>query len=1196
MSLFRLCLRNLAYHRRGNVAVALGVAVGTAVLTGALLVGDSLRGSLHDLTLRRLGWVDQALVTPDFFRQELAGELRSACAAGRVAPALLLQATAARAPASDASASGTTARHVTLIGVDQDFAAGAGIGVPPDAGTVALNGALADALGASVGDDVTLRLQRPSAVPRESLLGRRDASAVVEDWTLTVGRVLRPDAAADHFSLRPGLEAPRDAYVRLADLQERLEKPGHINALLVGGARPDLNDQLRERLTLDDWGLALHTPYERARSLFAKLDRNHDGVLAASEYRGRVAESFVQAVGTGTDRTLSRAAVEDYNRRKRGYLSVESPRLLLPPAAGDAALAAAKELGMRAAPTLVYLANGISDGKQAIPYSIVAALDPTEKAPLGTFFPAGVGSLADDQIVLAEWPDSPLHAKPGDRITLTYFAPEHQGGPKELTAEFRLAGYVPLDGPAADPDLTPEFPGITDKLSIDQWDPPFPYDNKRVKPSDERFWRTYRTTPKAYVTLAAGQRLWGSRFGSFTSVRLAPPEGSDPEAAADSFRRGLLKHLDPGRGGFVFDRVKQDALDASARGTDFSSLFLGFSLFLIAAALLLVGLLFRLNIDRRASEIGLLAAAGYRRAAIRRLLLGEGVVLAVAGVLVGSGLAVAYAAALVRFLAAVWPGGALESFLRPHCTSFSLLAGGGASLLVSLLTVAWSVRVLGKVAPIALLAGQTTGEREPGARRRPRRSTLTAVACGVLGLALVAAGTKMPDQEAQAGSFFTGGALLVVACLAAASAWMRGSARRNVGGHGWSGVARLGVRNAARHPVRSLLTAGLLAAAAFVLVAVEAFRRGAGTGGDEAASPTGGYSLLAESDLPVFLDLNGDKGRDEVGALLLPRYRDELRGDNAAAERRVAEVKDLLRQTRVAAFRVRAGDDASCLNLYQPKRLRLLGVPATLIERGGFFFADTDATNAVQRENPWVILERDDGTSVPSFGEAESVQWILHHDLGDTVDAAAPRPLRIDGFLQDSVFQSGLLVSEANFLRLFPGHEGYNFFLLAPPAGRGREVKEVLETALGDRGFEVTPCARRLEGYFAVVNTYLTTFQALGGLGLVLGSLGLGVVLLRAVWERRAELALFRALGYRRAALGWLVLAENGFLLLIGLGAGTASALVAVAPHLAAGAAGVPWAELIALLAGALVVGLLAGAAATAATLRAPLVPALRRE
>jgi hypothetical protein len=571
-------------------------------------------------------------------------------------------------------------------------------------------------------------------------------------------------------------------------------------------------------------------------------------------------------------------------------------------------------------------------------------------------------------------------------------------------------------------------------------------------------------------------------------------------------------------------------------------------------------------------------------------------VLALVGVVFGIGLAIAYASALVRFLGIIWPGGTLQSFLRPHVTVLSLLIGCSLSLIVSLLTVAWSVRVLGKVTPVALLRGEITSESDADAKPRRRWLTWIAVVSAIGGGILVAAGTKIQDQEAQAGTFFSGGALLLTACLAAVAAWMRASARRNVRGHGWLGVVRLGIRNAARHPTRSLLTASLLAAAAFLLVAVEAFRRTANTGGDDSSSPSGGYSLIAESDLPIFLDLNSEKGRSELTERLRLRYQNLPGVDALEAQRQAEESAGLLAQTRIAAFRVRAGDDASCLNLYQPKRPRLLGVPASMIEHGGFLFAGSDAKDAEQREHPWTILQRDDGDAVPAFGEAESVQWILHSGLGETYDAGAPRPLRLDGLLQDSVFQSSLLISETNFLRLFPGHEGYNFFLIAPPAGRDREVKEALENALADRGFEVTPTARRLEGYFAVVNTYLTTFQALGGLGLALGSLGLSVVLLRAVWERRAELALFRALGYRRSALGWLVLAENGFLLLVGLGAGTASALIAVAPHLTAGAAGVPWRELIGLLTAALVVGLLAGIFATAATLRAPLVPALRRE
>src|SRR5438132_13140402 len=87
MTLRRLLWRNVTGHWRGNLAVLLGVAVATAVLTGALLVGDSLRGSLRDLTLRQLGWVDHVLISQHFIRQELVDHLQ----AEHACPAILFQ-------------------------------------------------------------------------------------------------------------------------------------------------------------------------------------------------------------------------------------------------------------------------------------------------------------------------------------------------------------------------------------------------------------------------------------------------------------------------------------------------------------------------------------------------------------------------------------------------------------------------------------------------------------------------------------------------------------------------------------------------------------------------------------------------------------------------------------------------------------------------------------------------------------------------------------------------------------------------------------------------------------------------------------------------------------------------------------------------------------------------------------------------
>ena len=157
-------------------------------------------------------------------------------------------------------------------------------------------------------------------------------------------------------------------------------------------------------------------------------------------------------------------------------------------------------------------------------------------------------------------------------------------------------------------------------------------------------------------------------------------------------------------------------------------------------------------------------------------------------------------------------------------------------------------------------------------------------------------------------------------------------------------------------------------------------------------------------------------------------------------------------------------------------------------------------------------------------------------------------------------------------------------------------VAAALEEGLSDYGFDATSTSERLARFHRVENTYLSTFQMLGGLGLALGTLGLGAVLLRNVLERRRELALLRAVGYGRAHFGVMIVAENALLLACGLLTGTFCALLAVAPVAAARGGRLPWASLGLLLAAVAVSGLAASLVATAAALRAPLLAALREE
>jgi hypothetical protein len=414
-------------------------------------------------------------------------------------------------------------------------------------------------------------------------------------------------------------------------------------------------------------------------------------------------------------------------------------------------------------------------------------------------------------------------------------------------------------------------------------------------------------------------------------------------------------------------------------------------------------------------------------------------------------------------------------------------------------------------------------------------------------------------------------------------------------GHG--NLLRLAVRNAARNPMRSTLTIGLVAAASFLIVAVSAFRIDPAGEKPNLASGNGGFALIGQSDQPIYYDLDTPDGRAQLGF-------------SAADEQALAGV-------RTIPLRVLAGDDASCLNLYRPQQPRILGVPRQFIERGGFAWAavaspaDIDSGGeASPVTNAWQLLELDlrpdqDGVPrVPVVLEKTTADYSLHlGGLGATYDVrdGSGRPLRqvVVGLLGASIFQGDLVISETAFLRHFPQESGYRLFLIETRPEQAAEVPKVarvLERVLGDYGLVAETTSQRLAAFQAVENTYLSTFQSLGGLGLLLGTFGLAAVQLRSVLERRGELALLRATGFRRRLLASMVILENAMLLVAGLGCGVLSAAVAVLPHFTSGRASIPWASLAATLGLVLAAGLLAGLAAVRSALRAPLVAALGGE
>src|SRR5437773_5249984 len=218
----RLALRSLTYYWRTNAAVVLGVATAVAVLGGALLVGDSVRGSLRDLVVQRLGRTDQIVVSSGFFREALADDLRAdeAFAASfiSVCPLIVVQGVVID------QTSGRRVSRVPVYGVDARFwqfhgLAGAAVDQSHGDREALVSAALASDIGATTGRAILVRVERPSAVPIESLHGRKED--VGRTMRLNVREVAGP-ANLGEFSLQPRQGAVRAVFVPLKRLQREI--------------------------------------------------------------------------------------------------------------------------------------------------------------------------------------------------------------------------------------------------------------------------------------------------------------------------------------------------------------------------------------------------------------------------------------------------------------------------------------------------------------------------------------------------------------------------------------------------------------------------------------------------------------------------------------------------------------------------------------------------------------------------------------------------------------------------------------------------------------------------------------------------------------------------------------------------------------------------------------------------------------
>ena len=1242
----KLAFRSLRFFVKPHLAVCLGIAAATAVIVGALVVGDSVRGSLRRLVLDRLANVECLLHSQTFFNPQLLEQLSAESATaspetavpqGRVIPLIFLPSSTVERRTTDTVHRST---QLQIFGTNETFwknisplATQLSAGLKAD--EIALNQSLAADLQAQLGDEVTLHFDRPGGVPPDSPLGQRD------DVSINLPRqkiiAILPDVGAGGLSFASSQSVPRNVFCNATTLQEALDCGAKFNAALALNTASaalttkqadewcgQLNSKLRP--ALEDYGLKL----ERITIRFPdSAVKSAETVAIAPDQAENLKQSPASKPAVDPATTIT------------DYYQISSRDLIMDNAT---VLAISDRFDDSETKLLAYLANTITKvvptsdsvfdisefapestiqldsrglrgqgnarsrtlrgpvtvASRPVPYSIVVGVEDPTGQLLQPHISVGPSTLRFPYCWINSWLAEQLDAQPADWLEIAYFEPETiDGREHQRQTRFMVAGIVPLtepeqsyrrDLPAVyttpptifnDPNFTPTVPGLTDKDSIANWDAPFPLDLNLLQPADDDYYERYRLTPKLFLPypVAASTELFGNRFGRTTSIRFpianSATENSIGEVQLrEKIAAALLKVSS--EKGFHFEAVRNKLLKSAAGTTPFDMLFLSLSFFVIVAALMLVALLFKLGISQRTAQLGILASLGFSPARVRGLLLRELAVVGIAGASLGILLGLGYAWVMIAALQTWWVGAISAPFLTFSFTWPTLVSGATAGLLMSVCTIYYVLSRASRQAPLQLLRGSS---EEPSASSQSLGRSLLFVAAltTMAALGLLVAGIGQSGMP-RAGSFFGSGMLLLTSGLLGIHSGLQSRSSLGSTANSTKGLLSLAWRTIGRNPLRSSLALGLLSVASFLIASMSVFQ----------VSPDprgyGGFNLIAESSQPIYRDIaSGTVRAEQLGSEAKP-------------------LEDLL----ILTARMKPGQDASCNNLFQVEQPTILGIPNRLEQLRDFTHEVGSFQWAAEPEGDWKALESfGAGTQrspIPVILDQNTAAWSLKQgaSLGAPIVlkyGVRELHFRTVGLLANSVLQGKLLISESNFQFLFPELSGYRFFMIRSGENATEtEVAAALEKGWSDAGLDVTSSRETLQRLLGVQNTYISAFQSLGALGLLLGTFGLIAVQLRGVWERRRELALLQAIGFSKSRIAHMLSLETAILLGGGLLLGSLAATIALLPYIIENGSRLSLLGPLAMLAAVLLVGFIAAIIAVRAAMKKTVLAGLRSE
>jgi len=1044
MNNFTFIIRSLRFFKKQHIGVLLAIIISTAVLTGALIVGDSVKFSLKNLVKLRLGNIENVLITGDrFITDELSGKLSNEL--GIKTSSILLLDAISIAPESQ-----SRINKVQLVGVDQDFWDLSDITMTEIFGNnVVISINLAEKLNLKVSDEFLLRVRNADIVPLNAPF--TDDT----EQTIAIRVVVIKIAGNDElgrFSLRNDQKAPYNVFINRSYLAEKLDIPGLSNVAITCDDPKiniaDLNKALKSNFTFRDAGLQISNLNE----------------------------------STYIDLSSSRIFID--NSISRIFSNSEIPHSNI----------------------LTYFVNSFENEEKETPYSFISAV------------PDGYleVDINENGIVVNSWLAADLNLGIGDSLTLKYFIVGPLRTLKEASKCFIVQDIISVLELDNNRTLMPEFPGLSNAESCGDWDAGIPIDMNKIRDKDEDYWNTYKGTPKAFISLDVGSSLWKNEFGDYTTIRF-----SNKNIDSISLVEYINSNIDPKDLGISFLNVRSIGNAAATNGVDFGELFLSLSFFIILSAIILTILITSLNLQSRMSEVGILSSLGISKNQILGLRFKEYSIIIIVGSIIGALCGISYNYSILYGLNSIWNDAIHADGITMRIIPSTVIMG----IIIGMITSSLSIYIT--TSRMLRRSGKNLISKQRKARQKSSHIfqwvsavTMTLLSVAIAIYSLVEKHALVSSVILIAGFIFMLGSIWLMKLII-------GNRNNDPGSiltfHG------LAARNIGRNIGRSITVVSLLAIGSFTII-VTGSNRLTFTGTElQKNSGTGGFSHWVENTIPILKKLNSKDGRSYYGI-----------------------DKEFMNDINFVQMASVEGDDASCLNLNQVQNPRILGVPPHLFDSLNAF---SFATVIDKTENPWLSLNDNLGQNViPAIADQTVIQWGLIKSIGDTLlytnEVGDNIYLVLVGGLAPSIFQGNILISEKHIIKNFPSSAGSKIMLVDSPEEHSDRLQALLSDYFTDFGIEITSAPQRLVDFYSVTNTYLSIFMILGGLGVVLGTFGLGIVIIRNLVDRKFEIETYYALGYGIGKIKKVILIENLILLTTGLVIGIFAAIIAIIPSL----------------------------------------------